>query len=65
MEDVELARRLSRVGRVVRLRGSVTVSGRRFLRRPLRTLLLWNSFPVLYRLGVGPAFLERLYGTVR
>jgi uncharacterized protein len=65
MEDVELARRLARVGRVVRLRARVTVSGRRFLRRPLRTLLFWNSFPALYRLGVGSAFLEKLYGTVR
>jgi uncharacterized protein len=65
MEDVELARRLSSVGRVVRLRARVTVSGRRFLRRPLRTLLFWNSFPALYRLGVRPAVLERLYGTVR
>lgn len=65
MEDVELARRLSALGRMVRLRARVTVSGRRFLQRPLRTLLFWNSFPVLYRLGVRPAALEKLYGTVR
>src|SRR5277367_3859014 len=38
LEDVELARKLSRVGRVLRLRPKVTVSGRRFLKRPLRTL---------------------------
>jgi uncharacterized protein len=65
MEDVELARRLSALGRVVRLRQKVTVSGRRFLRRPLRTLLFWNGFPVLYRLGVRASVLERLYGKVR
>ncbi len=65
LEDVELARRLSTVGRVVRLRPKVTVSGRRFLKRPLRTLLYWNSFPALYRLGVRTSLLERLYGKVR
>jgi uncharacterized protein len=65
MEDVELARRLSALGRVVRLRAQVKVSGRRFLRRPLRTLLYWNSFPMLYRLGVRATILEKLYGTVR
>ncbi len=65
MEDVELAARLAALGRMVRLRARVTVSGRRFLQRPLRTLLFWNSFPALYRLGVRPALLERLYGTVR
>jgi uncharacterized protein len=65
MEDVELARRLSSLGQLARLPARVTVSGRRFLKRPLRTLLYWNSFPALYRLGVRPAVLERLYGTVR
>jgi rSAM/selenodomain-associated transferase 2 len=65
LEDVELARRLSRVGTLVRLRSKVTVSGRRFLKRPLRTLLFWNTFPVLYQLGIRTSFLEKLYGTVR
>ena len=65
MEDLELARRLSAVGHVARLHARATVSGRRFLQHPLRTLLFWNSFPALYRLGVSPGTLERLYGTVR
>ncbi len=65
LEDVELAQRLRAIGRVARLSARVTVSGRRFLRRPLRTLLYWNSFPALYRLGVRPSLLERFYGTVR
>jgi uncharacterized protein len=65
LEDVELARKLSRVGRVLRLRPKVTVSGRRFLKRPLRTLLFWNTFPALYRLGIRASLLEKLYGTVR
>ena len=65
MEDVELARRLRAHGRFVRLRSTVTVSGRRFLKRPFRTLLFWNSFPALYQLGVRAAVLEKLYGNVR
>jgi uncharacterized protein len=65
MEDLELARRLARVGRMARLHARVTVSGRRFVRHPLRTLVFWNSFPALYRLGVAPRALEKLYGSVR
>jgi len=65
MEDLELARRLARVGRMARLHAQVTVSGRRFVRHPLRTLVFWNSFPALYRLGVAPRALEKLYGSVR
>jgi uncharacterized protein len=65
LEDVELARRLSAVGTLVRLRPRVIVSGRRFLRRPFRTLVYWNSFPALYRLGVRASVLEKLYGRVR
>jgi hypothetical protein len=65
MEDVELARRLRAHGQFVRLRSTVTVSGRRFLKRPFRTLLFWNSFPALYQLGVRAAVLEKLYGNVR
>jgi len=65
LEDLELARRLAGVGGMVRLRARVTVSGRRFVRRPVRTLLCWNSFPLLYRLGVDSRALEKLYGSVR
>jgi uncharacterized protein len=65
LEDVELARRLTGVGTLVRLRTRVTVSGRRFLKRPFRTLLFWNSFPALYQLGVPASVLEKLYGQVR
>jgi rSAM/selenodomain-associated transferase 2/rSAM/selenodomain-associated transferase 1 len=65
MEDVELARRLSALGQMARLRPKVMVSGRRFLQRPLRTLLFWNTFPALYRLGVRTSVLEKLYGMVR
>jgi rSAM/selenodomain-associated transferase 2 len=65
MEDVELARRLRRLGRLVVVPASVRVSGRRFLRHPvLGTLAMW-TFPTLHRLGVPPRVLARLYGNPR
>jgi rSAM/selenodomain-associated transferase 2 len=65
MEDVELSRRLRRAGRIRRVRASVTVSGRRFLARPLYYPLLMTLFPLLFRLGVPPSRLARLYGEPR
>jgi len=65
MEDVELSRRLSRAGRIRTVPCSVRVSGRRFQSRPLRYLVLMNVFPFLYRLGVTPRVLARLYGKPR
>jgi rSAM/selenodomain-associated transferase 2 len=64
-EDLELAKRLRRLGRIVTVPAVVRVSGRRFLQRPLRALLAMHTFPMLYRLGVSPATLERLYGAPR
>ena len=51
MEDVELAHRLWRVGRMVTVPAEVRASGRRFLRQPVRAVLALRLFPVLYRLG--------------
>jgi rSAM/selenodomain-associated transferase 2 len=65
MEDVELARRLRRVGRISTVPGVVRVSGRRFLKHPVRAVLAMRAFPLLYRLGVSPARLARLYGDPR
>ena len=65
MEDLELSRRLRRIGRISIARASVRVSGRRFLAHPIRGALLVNSFPLLYRLGVPAATLARLYRDVR
>ena len=65
MEDVELARRLRRLGRIRIVPAVVQASGRRFLARPVRTLLAMRFFPVLYRLGVPPEVLARLYGHPR
>ena len=65
MEDLDLSRRLRALGRVVTVPATVRVSGRRFLARPLRSLLWMNSFPALYRLGLPPRALAALYGHVR
>jgi rSAM/selenodomain-associated transferase 2 len=65
MEDLELSRRLWKLGRIRTVDARVTVSGRRFLARPLFYFLAVNGFPLLYRLGVSPASLLRLYAHVR
>ncbi len=54
MEDLELARRLSRLGRIVTVPARVRVSGRRFVARPVFYTVAVNVFPTLYRLGVPP-----------
>jgi hypothetical protein len=43
----------------------VRVSGRRFLERPVFYTTLVNVYPLLYRLGVPPAWLARFYAAVR
>ena len=64
-EDVELARRLRRAGRIQTVRREVTVSGRRFAARPIYFAVAMNFLPWLYRLGVRPATLVRLCRDVR
>jgi rSAM/selenodomain-associated transferase 2 len=65
MEDLELSRRLWRVGRVHVLPSRVLVSGRRFLAWPVATTLAMWLFPVLYRAGVSPDSLARWYAHAR
>lgn len=65
MEDLELSRRLRALGRVRTVPEVVQVSGRRFIARPVRSTLLMNVFPLLYRLGAPASALARLYGIVR
>lgn len=65
MEDLELARRLRRIGRIHTVAANVRVSGRRFLARPVFYALLMNVVPPLYRLGVSPERLARFYRSVR
>jgi rSAM/selenodomain-associated transferase 2 len=65
MEDLVFAQTCRRLGHVHRLRSAVTTSARRFQRHPVRSRLMTATFPVLFRLGVSPDRLARLYGNVR
>jgi rSAM/selenodomain-associated transferase 2 len=65
MEDTELCLRLQKLGRLRTVKSQVRVSGRRFLAHPVRDTVLVNVFPLLYRLGVSPARLKRIYRDVR
>src|SRR5215510_11744426 len=65
MEDLELSRRLRRLGTIRVVPAEVRVSGRRFLSRPVYYALLLNIFPLLYRLGMPPRLLASLYGSPR
>ncbi len=65
MEDLELARRLRKRGRIRIVRACVQVSGRRFESHPIYYATLVNLLPLLHRLGVPPHLLARLYGNPR
>ncbi len=61
-EDVDLASRLARIGRLVRLRQAVTTSGRRFMRNgPLRQFTTNALLLLAFFAGVGPERLRGLY----
>lgn len=64
-EDVDLYKRLKRVGRFVRLPACATTSSRRFEGRFVRTFALWSCLQVLYWLGVAPQRLARWYQAIR
>jgi rSAM/selenodomain-associated transferase 2 len=64
-EDCDLYRRMSRLGRFVRLDARATTSSRRFEGRFIRTFALWSLMQVLYWLGVSPNLLNRLYKPLR
>jgi rSAM/selenodomain-associated transferase 2 len=65
LEDLEFSRRLRELGPIRTVPAAVRVSGRRFLARPVYYALVVNVFPLLYRLGVPPRVVERLYGNPR
>lgn len=65
MEDLALSRALRGLGRIRTVSARVEVSGRRFLSRPVFYTVAVNVFPTLYRVGVSPSLLARLYGAVR
>jgi rSAM/selenodomain-associated transferase 2 len=62
MEDLELSRRLARVGRLAVLPATSTASARRFTEHgTLRLLIFMQWLKVLYFAGVDPADLARRY----
>ena len=65
MEDLDLARRLARHGRIAIVPASVRVSGRRFVAHPILYTLLVNLFPLAFRAGVPARWLAALYGNPR
>jgi len=65
-EDLDLLRRLRRVGKFVHVPRSVVTSGRRFERgRFLCTFIRWIGLQLLYWIGFHPRRLGRLYAPVR
>ncbi|MCZ7567927.1 MAG: TIGR04283 family arsenosugar biosynthesis glycosyltransferase [Ardenticatenaceae bacterium] len=61
MEDYDFVRRLEQLGPTACLPLTVTTSARRYRGRVVRTIATWASILLLYRLGVPPARLARLY----
>lgn len=61
MEDYDLSLRLAARAPLARVRPPVRVSGRRMQARPLRAMFMLRLIPPLYRLGVDPQLLARLY----
>jgi rSAM/selenodomain-associated transferase 2 len=62
MEDIELTRRLKRLGRIACLDARVTTSSRKWEREGIaRTVLLMWTLRLLYSLGVSPARLVGWY----
>ena len=66
MEDIELTRRLKRMGSLAALRATVTTSFRRWERQgALRTILQMWLLRLLYWLGIPPHLLQQWYGAIR
>jgi rSAM/selenodomain-associated transferase 2 len=66
MEDLEITRQLRRIGRFVLFPAAVTTSARRHAQIGLaRTLVLMWLLRTLYRLGMSPERLHRLYLDIR
>jgi rSAM/selenodomain-associated transferase 2 len=66
MEDLDLSRRLKRIGRMAALRDPLVTSFRRWERQgPLKTILLMSGLRFLYWLGANPARLSLWYRSVR
>ncbi len=61
MEDIIFVERMERTGRTAYLTGPIESSTRRFEGRAGRTLLLWGVMQLLFKLGVSPWRLAKLY----
>jgi GT2 family glycosyltransferase len=62
MEDVDLVRRIKRAGRIVLLPGKAVTSARKWSREGWIRVSLMNQFLlILFRLGVDPGRLAKLY----
>jgi rSAM/selenodomain-associated transferase 2 len=65
-EDLDLLRRLRRVGRFVRLPANVITSSRRMEQRTFPVMFAyWTFLQILYWIGWDPRRLEKLYREVR
>jgi hypothetical protein len=65
MEDYDFAKRLRKLGKLIRIKERVTTSFRRFKRGTLRYTLTCNLITNLYHLGVSPQLLKKLVKEVR
>ncbi|MBU0550993.1 TIGR04283 family arsenosugar biosynthesis glycosyltransferase [Myxococcota bacterium] len=65
MEDLALSQRLARRAPIARCGPPIAASARRFQANPLRAATLMLILPRLFRLGVPPAWLARLYHHAR
>jgi hypothetical protein len=62
MEDVDIQKRLRKLGRFVKIRRPAVTSARRFLAKGIvRQQLLNTALVLLYHAGVSPAALKRFY----
>ena len=65
MEDYEFSRRISGIGKIYHSRQVVDVSYRRFAHGVVTAAALMLTIPFMYRLGVPPDYLARLYRDIR
>ncbi|NQU17055.1 MAG: glycosyltransferase family 2 protein [Candidatus Saganbacteria bacterium] len=63
MEDYDFSKRLSRIGRLIRIKDKVSTSFRRFEKGILRYMLKCNIITILYHMGVPPEKLKKFYDT--
>ncbi|MHC4845046.1 MAG: TIGR04283 family arsenosugar biosynthesis glycosyltransferase [Planctomycetota bacterium] len=61
MEDYDLSVRLAARKPLARVKTPVTVSGRRMQQQPISSFVLMRIIPPLYRMGVNPNTLARIY----